>query len=230
LISEKAIRLAVDVIAKNEPWEYAVRNGQNIAVNSARKILRLFVECSDFDAYPALPSLAAPLHAMGVLAVFVVTRPDSRMSAMDRELLKATALTIRDKQISGRVEKELGFAFTKLEALVTTATEYRDQNGPSRTRSPAPPRPTTIREHGTSWDGARSQLRLPDGDITQHADNRDGLHGNLSEQMSSLDEDGGLGYAEWWPEDNSPMILDEFGWNWANFSQLLDGRGDEVQL
>ncbi|KAG9250805.1 uncharacterized protein F5Z01DRAFT_595846, partial [Emericellopsis atlantica] len=88
LISEKAIRLAVDVIAKDEPWESAVRNGQSIAVNSARIILRLFLESSELASCAALPSLSSPLHAMGVLAVFAVTRPGSRMSGMDRELLK----------------------------------------------------------------------------------------------------------------------------------------------
>ncbi|EUC46990.1 hypothetical protein COCMIDRAFT_91344 [Bipolaris oryzae ATCC 44560] len=234
LISEKAIRLSVDVIAKDEPWEYAVRNGQSLAANSARKILRLFLESSENQTYPVLPSLAGPLHAMGALAVFVVTRQNSRMASMDRELLKAAALAVKDANTLERVKRELEFALNKLNAFVTAATGSHRHNRPrpshrSETESSTlPPEPTTREQIPISaWNPL---WQVPEQSASPAQGSGEIFSLIPSGQMSTLDGHNDLTCSDWWIEDNSPMIMDELGWNWANFSQLLDGRDIEHQI
>ncbi|USP75442.1 hypothetical protein yc1106_02716 [Curvularia clavata] len=234
LIGEKDIRLSVDVIAKDEPWEFAVRNGQSLAANSARKILRLFLESSENDTYPVLPSLAGPLHAMGVLAVYVVTRQNSIMANMDRELLRAATLAIKDTNTLNRVEKELEFAFRKPNAFVIASAESRMQNGRmtlqrSEAESSALPQGHMIGEQVPtstwipSWQAPGNSTSLAQSSGETLSDITSGQMSN----MNSLNE-----MASDWIEDSSPMIMDEFGWNWANFLQLLDGRdvGTQIQL
>lgn len=234
LISEKAIRLSVDVIAKDEPWEYVVRNGQSLAANSARKILRLFLESSENQTYPVLPSLAGPLHAMGALAVFVVTRQNSRMASMDRELLKAVALAAKDANTLGRVNKELEFAFNKLNTFMTAATGSHRHNRPRPSQRPEaenstlPPEPTARDPTQTSaWD----PLWQVPANIAPMADgNGEPFSVIPTGQMSNFESHNDLACSDWWIEDSSPMIMDELGWNWANFSQLLGGRDIEPHI
>lgn len=234
LISEKAIRLSVDVIAKDEPWEYAVRNGQSLAANSARKILRLFLESSENQTYPVLPSLAGPLHAMGALAVFVVTRQDSRMASMDRELLKAAALAVKDAHTLGRVERELEFALNKLNTFVTAATgshrHYRSRPSqrPEAESSALPPELTTREQVPISaWNPL---WQVPEHNASLVQGSGETFSVIPTGQMSNLDGQNDLACSDWWIEDSSPMIMDELGWNWANFSQLLDGRDNQPQI
>lgn len=220
----------MDVIAKDEPWEFTVRNGHSLAVKSARGILRLFLECSEHETYPALPSLVGPLHAMGVLAVFLATRPESRMANMDRELLKAAAMAIRDAQTYSRVQKELGFAVNGLESLVTEATRPRDDGGlRSSQRSPAQsPREFTRRDQSSGSLGKPRRVSEINAPTTQA--NGESLEERSGEGMGNLERDDNLDYSQWWAEDESPMIMDEFGWNWANFSQLLHVHDNEPHI
>ncbi|GKT57569.1 fungal specific transcription factor domain-containing protein [Colletotrichum tofieldiae] len=83
LISEEAIATGANIIAKGKPWDFMMRNGQSLAANSARKVLRIVVEAVDSKANAILPNLLAPLHALSTLAVHVITHPDSRISTMD---------------------------------------------------------------------------------------------------------------------------------------------------
>ncbi|KAF9876411.1 hypothetical protein CkaCkLH20_06354 [Colletotrichum karsti] len=83
LISEEAISSGANIIAKGKPWDYIVRNGQSIAANAARKMLRLLVETLDSKSNSVYPSLLVALHALATLSVHIVTHPDSRISAMD---------------------------------------------------------------------------------------------------------------------------------------------------
>ncbi|XP_014558853.1 hypothetical protein COCVIDRAFT_35904 [Bipolaris victoriae FI3] len=234
LISERAIRLSVDVIAKDEPWEYAVRNGQSLAANSARKILRLFLESSENQTYPVLPSLAGPLHAMGALTVFVVTRQNSRMATMDRELLKAAALAVKDANTLGRVNRELEFALNKLNSFVTAATGSHRHNRPRPSQRPeaessALPPELTNREQVpiSAWNPL---WQAPEHGSSLAQGSGETFSAIPTGQMSNLDSHNDLACSDWWIEDSSPMIMDELGWNWANFSQLLDGRDNEPQI
>ncbi|GKT51933.1 uncharacterized protein ColSpa_12114 [Colletotrichum spaethianum] len=83
LISEEAITTGANIIAKGKPWDYIMRNGQSLAANSARKVLRIVVEAVDSKSNVIMPNLLAPLHALSTLAVHVITHPNSRISTMD---------------------------------------------------------------------------------------------------------------------------------------------------
>lgn len=63
-----------------------MRNGQSLAANAARKILRIVVEAVDSRSNTVVPNLLAPLHALCTLAIHVVTHAESRISTMDLQV------------------------------------------------------------------------------------------------------------------------------------------------
>lgn len=83
LLSNKAIQLAIDIVARNTPWEHIIRNGTSVAVNAARRTVQLLMEAADVNARPLFPSLSAPLHALYVLAINIIKNPKSRMARSD---------------------------------------------------------------------------------------------------------------------------------------------------
>lgn len=83
LISKEATSAVADIIAKDKPWGSAVRNGQSIAANAARKILRILVETLDSYSISIFSSWLGMLHAFATLAIHIVTHPGSRISTMD---------------------------------------------------------------------------------------------------------------------------------------------------
>jgi hypothetical protein len=62
LVSDEAIRDAVEVIAAGKPWDHVTRNGQTIAANSARSIVRILVEGHDRGLWQDPHTITAPLH------------------------------------------------------------------------------------------------------------------------------------------------------------------------
>jgi hypothetical protein len=86
LISKEALRQAVEVIAKDKLWNGVICNGHSIAINSARRVIRLLMEIDDCDETPLLPTYSAPLHALYVLVVHLVYQPHSRMAKADVEV------------------------------------------------------------------------------------------------------------------------------------------------
>lgn len=86
LISREALRQSVNIIAKDKPWDYVIRNGQSIAVNSARRVIRLLIEAEDCDQMPRLVTYHSPLHALYVLVVQLINHPESKMSKTDVEV------------------------------------------------------------------------------------------------------------------------------------------------
>ncbi|KAI9035854.1 uncharacterized protein KD926_002836 [Aspergillus affinis] len=73
----------------DEPSQFRLRNGESICVNSARAIAKVSIELSERDAdsrlIPAGPSLLACI----VLAIYLMKHPESKLQAMDLQLLKA---------------------------------------------------------------------------------------------------------------------------------------------
>lgn len=86
LISREALRQSVNVIAKDKPWDYVIRNGQSITVNSARRVIRLLIEAEDCEQVPLLVTYHSPLHALYVLVVQLIKHPESKMSKTDLEV------------------------------------------------------------------------------------------------------------------------------------------------
>jgi hypothetical protein len=83
LVSDEAIRDAVEVIAAGKPWDHVTRNGQTIAANSARSIVRILIEGHDRGLRPVLHTITAPLHVLSVLSVHLIRHPTSRLADSD---------------------------------------------------------------------------------------------------------------------------------------------------
>ncbi|KAK8070559.1 hypothetical protein PG997_010762 [Apiospora hydei] len=86
LISNEAIRIAVERYAAGQPWSSVIQNGQTAAANSARTVIKLLIDGHELGTTPALSTLATPLHAVYVLAVHLLTHPGSRLAHSDLNL------------------------------------------------------------------------------------------------------------------------------------------------
>ncbi|KAF5654949.1 hypothetical protein F25303_996 [Fusarium sp. NRRL 25303] len=64
LISKNALHMAVEIIAKDTPWEYQIRNGQSMVANSARKIIHLLADNDDSASHLFAPAYFPLLHAI----------------------------------------------------------------------------------------------------------------------------------------------------------------------
>ncbi|KAK7413276.1 hypothetical protein QQX98_007864 [Neonectria punicea] len=106
LISEDAIREILEKRAVGQPWEHVVRNGQMIAANAARSIVRLLVEGADQGLRPVFSTSAAPLHALYVLAVHLITHPGSRLVNSDLDLIN-NAVEIAQAQGQNLISNQL---------------------------------------------------------------------------------------------------------------------------
>jgi hypothetical protein len=83
LLSNKAVQLAIDNVAKNTPWEHLIRHGSSITIKAARKTVQLLMESADMNVKPLLSSLSTPLHALYVLSINTIRNPKSRMARSD---------------------------------------------------------------------------------------------------------------------------------------------------
>lgn len=83
LISKEALSTGANIIGRGKPWDHVVRNGQSIAANAARKILRILVETLDSHSTLIFSSWLGVLNAFATLAIHIITHPGSRISTMD---------------------------------------------------------------------------------------------------------------------------------------------------
>lgn len=83
LVSDEAIRKAVEEYAAGEPWSQVTRNGQAIVANSARSIVKMLMEGHDLGSRPVLHTVTAPLHVLSVLSVHLLRHPTSRLASSD---------------------------------------------------------------------------------------------------------------------------------------------------
>jgi hypothetical protein len=83
LISESALRVTTDVMAKAQPWRHVIRNGPPMVANTARKIIRLFIEIEENGIPLLIPHTNASLHALYVLAVHLLKHPNTMLGETD---------------------------------------------------------------------------------------------------------------------------------------------------
>lgn len=86
VISKDAIYKAVEIIAKDTPWEYSIRNGQSMVANSARKIIHLLADSDDTASHLFAPAYFPLLHALYVLAIHILKQPHSRIAKIDQSV------------------------------------------------------------------------------------------------------------------------------------------------
>ncbi|KZL75659.1 fungal specific transcription factor domain-containing protein [Colletotrichum incanum] len=206
LVSEEAITTGANIIAKGKPWDYMMRNGQSLAANSARKVLRIVVEAVDSKSNAILPNLLAPLHALSTLAVHVITHPDSRISTMD--LHKLDALLQKGLPPPGGPE------YQRLDAI-TTNTPRSEANPWDNAEEASSHRTPEVAWAGSGDNQPReTDCHIPNPTIPFYSQG----HAVTGANHFGFDTFGTMPMAgdEW-----SPSLSDGIGWDWACFSQLL---------
>ncbi|KAF2009454.1 hypothetical protein BU24DRAFT_467832 [Aaosphaeria arxii CBS 175.79] len=216
LISEEAVWLAAEIVAKDQPWQQIIRNGQAITANTARKILVATVESHDLELEAALPTFHITLHACFVLYIYTVRHPKSRMVTTDQTLILNVIDQLMDATNCWRVD--LNPILQKLKLLMdanyTSLTTEGDDT--------AEDRPTTSQalneaaSESLSHHSAQSGILVGPAPTDQSQETFDGendriwseVHANL---FNAFDIDD-MGY--------SPSLPDLIGWDWAAFSQL----------
>ncbi|KAK1584961.1 fungal-specific transcription factor domain-containing protein [Colletotrichum navitas] len=235
LISEEVITISADIIAKGKPWDYMLRNGQSIVANSARKVLRIFVEAVDCRSNTILPNLLAPLHALSALALHVVTHPGSRISTMDLQLIRTCSDSLREMYARIRGDDMLNLLVQKLDVLlqrgtqppsgsdsqrVNTITAYtpRSEPGSWHLAGETP----TQRAAEAPWAGSEEKRPREDGphmpQPTMSFFGQGQGHVAAGSNDAGFDSFGAMPMVgDEWP----PSLSDGIGWDWASFSQLL---------
>ncbi|TIC95500.1 putative transcriptional regulatory protein [Colletotrichum higginsianum] len=230
LISEEAITTGADIISKGKPWDYMMRNGQSLAANSARKMLRIVVEAVDSKSNTVLPSLLNPLHALSTLAMHVITHPDSRISTMDLHLIQNSSDSMREIYIRLRGDGLLDLLLRKLDFLLqkglppSVGSSYRHTNG-LPTHVPRAGETPCHRTPEYAWSGSGDNRLLeedcpvPTGGPTIPCFSQG--HAVADGSEFGFDSYGAMSVTgdEW-----SPSGSDGIGWDWACFSQFLSGQ------
>jgi hypothetical protein len=83
LVSDEAIRSAIEEYAVGKPWSQVTHNGQAIVANSARSMAKMLMEGHDLGSRPVLHTVTAPLHVLSVLSVHLIRHPTSRLARSD---------------------------------------------------------------------------------------------------------------------------------------------------
>ncbi|KAF6812648.1 fungal specific transcription factor domain-containing protein [Colletotrichum musicola] len=234
LISEEAISSGANIIAKGKPWDYIVRNGQSIAANAARKMLRIVVETVDSKSNSIFPSLLAALNALTALAVHIATHPDSRVSAMDFHLIKTVSETMKEVYARLRGDRMFDSLLQKIDVILQQATPAPSRLADTPVPEPASNQAAAENNPWSQRNGNSSQATEQDHWAGQ-AQAKEGQvatpdlssAGHMFNQNYALSAGGDFGYGplgsampvagdEW-----SPSLSDGVGWDWACFSQLL---------
>ncbi|CAJ0550876.1 Ff.00g108060.m01.CDS01 [Fusarium sp. VM40] len=223
VISKDAIYKAVEIIAKDTPWEYSIRNGQSMVANSARKIIHLLADSDDTASHLFAPAYFPLLHALYVLAIHILKQPHSRIAKIDQSLLITAADLARCYCVGldeadrlhtvlnglvGVVQEAMKPAPTTGQIDHNTLLRYSDENISQRNITPLPPQ--------QSGSGTFSQSLVPsESSILNPVD--------LRMDEGALNQFSGQPF-------NIPILPDEIGCDWADFEILLQGLENDPGL
>ncbi|KAM0192356.1 hypothetical protein ACHAPI_008303 [Fusarium lateritium] len=223
VISKDAIYKAVEIIAKDTPWEYSIRNGQSMVANSARKIIHLLADSDDMASHLFAPAYFPLLHALYVLAIHILKQPHSRIARIDQSLLITAADLARcycvgldeadrlHTVLNGLirvVQEAMKPAPTAGESDHSTLLGYSDTNLSERNLTPLPPQ--------RAGGGTFSQSLVPsESSILNPVE--------LRMEEGVLDPFSGQPF-------NIPILPDEIGCDWADFENLLQGLENDPGL
>ncbi|KAJ4267076.1 hypothetical protein NW762_003174 [Fusarium torreyae] len=214
LISKDALHKAVEVIAKDTPWEYAIRNGQSMVANSARKIIHLLADRDDSaPPHPFAPAYFSLLHALYVLAVHILKQPNSRISKIDHSLLITAADLVRCYCVgldeADRLNNVLNGLVRVIQDSMKPATAHREM------QQPTPSISTDASVSGPDMTPLPQQQRENPAFLqTMGSSDAALLNNELPMDGGILDPFSGQPFAV-------PILPDEIGCDWADFENLL---------
>ncbi|KAH6967589.1 hypothetical protein BKA56DRAFT_530192 [Ilyonectria sp. MPI-CAGE-AT-0026] len=221
LISKNALRTAVEVIAKDKPWHFVVRNGHSIAINSARRIVKILAEAEDSPCNLFLHSYHSSLHAFYILGVHILKHPDTRMAKADLNLMTVAAEFARSRYAYVATQNLLDPILSKVHRGVNEVLESK-QPTPNRltraetgalqqhklllTQDIQPSMVTADRSspyHTTPLSENSFQQTLSETSIA---------HSVMGESLNHLAPSN---------EYPSPRLADEIGYDWTEFVDLF---------
>ncbi|RKK72176.1 hypothetical protein BFJ69_g10310 [Fusarium oxysporum] len=223
LISKNALHMAVEIIAKDTPWEYQIRNGQSMVANSARKIIHLLADNDESASHLFAPAYFPLLHAMYVLAVHILKQPHSRVSKIDQSLLVTAADLVRCYCVGLSEEDRLNTILNGLLRVVQEAMRPISAPKDSDHRTPALNSSTSLSDQNVT------PLTDPQGGNQTFAESLGQSdpamlsHPNISMDEGILDPFSGQPF-------NMPILPDEIGCDWADFENLLQRLESEGSL
>ncbi|KAF5604223.1 oleate-activated transcription factor 1 [Fusarium pseudocircinatum] len=217
LISKNALHMAVEIIAKDTPWEYQIRNGQSMVANSARKIIHLLADNDDSASHLFAPAYFPLLHAMYVLAVHILKQPHSRVSKIDQSLLVTAADLVRCYCVGLSEEDRLNTILNGLLRVVQGAMKPNPPQMDDSRNTPALNSSTSLSDQNLT--------PLTDQQTFTEAVGQSGpaLAPHFSMDESILDPFSGQPF-------NMPILPDEIGCDWADFENLLQRLETEGSL
>ncbi|RKL14247.1 hypothetical protein BFJ68_g6640 [Fusarium oxysporum] len=206
LISKNALHMAVEIIAKDTPWEYQIRNGQSMVANSARKIIHLLADNDESASHLFAPAYFPLLHAMYVLALLVTAA----------DLVRCYCVGLSE-------EDRLNTILNGLLRVVQEAMRPISAPNDSDHRTPALNSSTSLSDQNVT------PLTDPQGGNQTFAESLGQSdpamlsHPNLSIDEGILDPFSGQPF-------NMPILPDEIGCDWADFENLLQRLESEGSL
>ncbi|KAG5752049.1 hypothetical protein H9Q70_005336 [Fusarium xylarioides] len=219
LISKNALHMAVEIIAKDTPWEYQIRNGQSMVANSARKILHLLADNDDAASHLFAPAYFPLLHAMYVLAVHILKQPHSRVSKIDQSLLVTAADLVRCYCVGLSEEDRLNTILNGLLRVVQEAMEPIPAPNANDRNTPALNSSTSLSDQNAT--PLTNQQTFTD--TVGQSDPALASNPHFSMDEGILDPFSGQPF-------NMPILPDEIGCDWADFENLLQRLETEGSL
>ncbi|KAH7127931.1 hypothetical protein B0J13DRAFT_483420 [Dactylonectria estremocensis] len=230
LISKNALRIAVEVIAKDTPWHFVVRNGHSLAINSARRIIKVLAEAEDSLCNLSFHSYHSSLHAFYILGVHILRQPHTRMAKADLNLMTVASEFARSRYSYVAGQNLLEPILCKVLRVVNEALE---------SKQPTPKHHTRL-EVGSS----RQQELPPDQDMSSSitvADNTSPYRDTSLSETSfpqSISETSMMGHALGGPLTHldpsdgqpSPRLADEIGYDWTEFVDLFSSFSNHAML
>ncbi|PNP59644.1 hypothetical protein FNYG_14854 [Fusarium nygamai] len=217
LISKNALHMAVEIIAKDTPWEYQIRNGQSMVANSARKIIHLLADNDESASHLFAPAYFPLLHAMYVLAVHILKQPHSRVSKIDQSLLVTAADLVRCYCVGLSEEDRLNTILNGLLRVVQEAMKPISAPKDDDRNTPALNSSTSLSDQNvtplTDQQTFTEAVGQSDPSLAPH----------FSMDESILDPFSGQPF-------NMPILPDEIGCDWADFENLLQRLETEGSL
>ncbi|KAH7176916.1 hypothetical protein EDB81DRAFT_773766 [Dactylonectria macrodidyma] len=230
LISKNALRIAVEVIAKDTPWHFVVRNGHSLAINSARRIIKVLAEAEDSLCNLSFHSYHSSLHAFYILGVHILRQPHTRMAKADLNLMTVAAEFARSRYsyVAGQnlldpiLSKVLQIANEALESKQPTPTyQSRQESAALRQQElpPGPDMPSSI----TVPDDASPFRNTPLSETS--------FQQSISEtSMMGSARAGPLTHLDSSDAQPSPRLADEIGYDWTEFVDLFSSFSNHAML
>ncbi|KAK7946219.1 oleate-activated transcription factor 1 [Apiospora aurea] len=227
LISNEAIRIAVERYAAGQPWSSVIQNGQTAAANSARTVIKLLIDGHELGTTPALSTLATPLHAVYVLAVHLLTHPGSRLAHSDLNLMHNAVDFAEQLYERHHTDRKLQRVLKSLTDQISAAVQAgQSKSDFSRSSAAYSNEMTTVNSKFPS----REMPVFSSPQVTRMPPLESAPAVNSVAMETTEMPTGSMGDASFrdvvWPGG----AVDDITWDWDDFSQVFDLSFGEAQI